>query len=559
MIFPLLATAATKVVAATTTNTIPLGAQTTDHSIFNPIAKPIADVLAAFYSVVPNYGVAIILLSIAWMIIIAPLTLKSTRSMLAMQKLQPELAKLKAEHKNDRQAFAAAQMELFKQHSVSPFGSCLPTLLPLPVFFALFRVIDGLSHHVKVNGVLYADPNFLSHHTRMYTAIVKANGHINAFGLDLSKNALSGHSSFGAAVPFYILLLIMIGTQYLQTAQMMARNPAANDNPQMKMMKYLPIFFGVICVRFPAGVILYYAMSNICRMAQQTAMYRYDPKVRTLAAREVQEVEAMTRDIDRRSGGANGTKAVKKAADTPPARNSRFRDALAQATKQATDGRAKKPGDTGTTGAKPKPGTTPPRPATAKTRNTNGSGARPAPANGSQPAKARPRNAAAGAKPAAGTKPAAGAKPAASSKPAAGSNPATAAKPPSGSRGARPANGQNGGGAATPTGNGSTAARPAADPRTPAKSTTPANGNNGAAVTGNGSDQPGSSPANGAGSMAPSNGNGNGNGNGADPAPTAASNGSKGAPAGGQKPPGATGGRTGASQPRTPPRKRRGR
>ena len=76
------------------------------------------------------------------MIIIAPLTLKSTRSMLAMQKLQPQLKKLQEQHKDDKQAFAQAQMELFREHNVSPFGSCLPMLLPLPVFFALFRVIQ---------------------------------------------------------------------------------------------------------------------------------------------------------------------------------------------------------------------------------------------------------------------------------------------------------------------------------------------------------------------------------------------------------------------------------
>jgi YidC/Oxa1 family membrane protein insertase len=389
---PLLAAAVAK--AGTVTNAcVGLSAKqkTSDHSIFSPIAKPIADVLAAFYAVIPNYGVDIILLSVAWMVIIAPLTLKSTRSMLAMQKVQPQLKKLQAEHKNDRQAFAQAQMELFKEHNVSPFGSCLPTLLPLPVFFALFRVIDGLSHKVTVTtaaGVksTCAVPSFLSSHTEMYKAIQAASGHINAFGLDLSKNALSGHSSFAAAIPFYILLLIMIGTQYLQTAQMMSRNPAANDNPQMKMMKYLPIFFGVICVRFPAGVILYYAMSNVCRMAQQTAMYRYDPKVKALVAAEVIEVEAVTRDIDRK-----GSKAAKKVADSPPARSSRFRDALAQASKQATEARDNKKG-AATPPAKAKPPAVTTRPAN-KSR-PNGSGPAPAKGVAKKPAPGRPAGAA---------------------------------------------------------------------------------------------------------------------------------------------------------------------
>ena len=96
-------------VAATTAAKKPGG------SILDPIAKPLASILAAIYSVIPNYGVAIIGLSILWMLIIAPLTLKSTRSMLAMQKLQPELKKLQEKHRDDRQAFAQAQMDLAAQ------------------------------------------------------------------------------------------------------------------------------------------------------------------------------------------------------------------------------------------------------------------------------------------------------------------------------------------------------------------------------------------------------------------------------------------------------------
>ena len=276
----------------------------TSHSILDPIAKPIADVLAFFYSLIPNYAVSILLLSIVWMLIISPLTLKTTRSMLAMQKLAPELKRLQEKHRNDRQALAQAQMDLYKEHNVSPFGSCLPTILPLPVFIALFRVIDGLSATTKVNGVSCATPHFVSHTTAMYHSIVAAGGHLNAFGLDLGKSALSSHSSVAAALPFYILLLVMMGTQYVQTAQMMSRNPAAQQNSQMAMMKYLPLLFGVICIRFPAGVVLYYAMSNVCRIVQQDLMYRFDPKVKALAIKDVQEIEASAgmKDADEASG-----------------------------------------------------------------------------------------------------------------------------------------------------------------------------------------------------------------------------------------------------------------
>ena len=74
----------------------------------------------------------------------------------------------------------------------------------------------------------------------------------------------------------------MAGTGYMQSAQMMSRNPAAAQNPQMRMMKYLPLLFVVFFIRFPAGVLLYYAMSNVCRIVQQDLMYRFDPKVKAL-------------------------------------------------------------------------------------------------------------------------------------------------------------------------------------------------------------------------------------------------------------------------------------
>ncbi len=292
--------------ASSTTSTTAATAHKAGGSILDPIAKPIAWVLAGIYSVIPNYAVAIIVLSVLWMIIIAPLTLKTTRSMLAMQQLQPELKKLQEKHKDDRQAFAQAQMELFREHNVSPFGSCLPMLLPLPIFFGLYRVITGLSHH-GANGV--SDPKYLSHGTQMYKDIYAAGGHLKAFGMDLSLNAFSPHATVWAALPYWILVLVLAGTGYLQSSQMMSRNPNASANPQMRLMKYLPLLLVVLFVRFPAGVLLYYAMSNVCRIVQQDAMYRFDPKVKALVVQEVREVEAHTHELDEEQ--ARGKKPAK--------------------------------------------------------------------------------------------------------------------------------------------------------------------------------------------------------------------------------------------------------
>ena len=340
----------------------PYPTKVSGHSIFGPIARPLAAVLAWFYSLVPNYAFAIICVSVAWAIIIAPLTLKSTRSMLAMQHLQPQMKKLQAEHKNDRQALNQAMMDLYKQEGVSPLGGCLPMLLPFPVFIALFDVINGLSYTHLVNGVRCPDPRFLSPHTAMFHDIFAANGHLNAFGLDLAKNALSSHPSFLAALPYFVLLLVMIGTQYLQSAQMYARNPNMADNPQAKMMKYLPIVFGIIFIRFPAGVILYYAASSILRILQQTLMYRFDPAVLRLANRDVRAVEQEIDDIEtgRRKrvpsagrGGATEASSKEAPAKSAGGPGARFREALARQQEAMQErGRAQqRPGGGKTTGS----------------------------------------------------------------------------------------------------------------------------------------------------------------------------------------------------------------
>ena len=129
--------------SGSTTSTTVARAHKAGGSILDPIAKPVAWVLEHIYAVIPNYGVAILVLSLMWMIIIAPLTLKSTRSMLAMQKLQPELKKLQEKHKNDRRPSPRPRWSCSGSTASARSGSCLPMLLPLPVFFALYRVIQA--------------------------------------------------------------------------------------------------------------------------------------------------------------------------------------------------------------------------------------------------------------------------------------------------------------------------------------------------------------------------------------------------------------------------------
>jgi YidC/Oxa1 family membrane protein insertase len=105
----------------------------------------LASVLAFFYDVTSSYGGSIVLLTLAVMVVVTPLTLKSTRSMIAMQRLQPELRKLQAKYKDDRQKLNEEMMAFYKEHNINPLGGCLPLLVQMPVFFVLYRVLTGMS------------------------------------------------------------------------------------------------------------------------------------------------------------------------------------------------------------------------------------------------------------------------------------------------------------------------------------------------------------------------------------------------------------------------------
>src|ERR687897_1054412 len=116
--------------------------------------------LAWFYSVVPNYAIAIAMIAVVVMLIITPLTLKSTKGMLEMQRLAPEMRRLQQQHRNDRQKLNEEMMKLYQEHKVNPMSSCLPLLAQMPVFIIMFRVLHGLTYkpsgatEVIANGVL---------------------------------------------------------------------------------------------------------------------------------------------------------------------------------------------------------------------------------------------------------------------------------------------------------------------------------------------------------------------------------------------------------------------
>src|SRR5882757_8887549 len=112
-------------------------------------------VLSWLYAIVPNYGIAIIMLTILVRLVLYPLTAKQARSMIAMQRVQPEVKKLQAKYKNDRQKLNEEMMAFYKENKINPLAGCLPLLVQLPIFFALFRVLHDSYKHIPKTSNLY--------------------------------------------------------------------------------------------------------------------------------------------------------------------------------------------------------------------------------------------------------------------------------------------------------------------------------------------------------------------------------------------------------------------
>lgn len=269
-------------------------------NVFKPLYEAMAWLIAFFYRIIPNYAFAIAMLTITVMAITAPLTIKSTKSMAAMQRLGPELKKIQQKYKGDRTRLNEEMMKLYKEHGVNPAGGCLPMLLQMPVFIVLYGVIRGLTTTViKGHGVPYyvnaagqyvytgnvlhpcttaicGSPRYISQSTLLYHNLVVSHGQMEAFGINLSQKALGPHTSFAAALPYWGLVAIAIGLQWFQMRQLNSRNPAAAQaNPQMaQMQKYFPFIFGVIYIGIAAGVNIYFIVSTLCRIGIQEAVFR---------------------------------------------------------------------------------------------------------------------------------------------------------------------------------------------------------------------------------------------------------------------------------------------
>ncbi|MEZ5281158.1 MAG: YidC/Oxa1 family membrane protein insertase [Acidimicrobiales bacterium] len=269
--------------------------------IFDPIFKGIATLLAACYSFTHNYALAIAVFTLIIMVAFTPLTLKSTRSMMAMQRLQPEIKRLQAKHKDDRQTLNTEMMALYQAEGVNPLGGCLPMLVQIPIFFILFRVLRGLTT-IGDDGLF--DPDYLDQGTELYKDLHRTDEMLS-FGIDLARHANDVvQESITKSIPFLVLVAITAVTSWYQQRQMAARRTGEIPAQQQMLMKIMPWMLPVFSFFMPAGLVVYFIVSNLYRVGQQAYIHKKMPPLDVSSAVVEVEETSTKKDKPRREDSA---------------------------------------------------------------------------------------------------------------------------------------------------------------------------------------------------------------------------------------------------------------
>ena len=285
-----------------------------------------AALLSWFYGLTDSYMVAIALIAVVVMAITTPLTLKSTKGMLEMQRLAPEMRKLQNEHRNDRTKLNEEMMKLYQEHKVNPMASCLPLVAQMPVFIIMFRILRGLTYAPRgaarpisdaVWGALerpdeVVKPGFIPRYLSLDSALYQSlfgKHEMMSWGFDLSKAAAAEITNgFVAALP-YVLLVVLLGALYFVQQRMVAARAAISPTmsvAQQKLMQYLPVFFAIFQIFFLSALVVYYIFQTLLRIAQQAyitrAFYGHDESL----GRQAQRAGEEAREEAKKNGETGG-------------------------------------------------------------------------------------------------------------------------------------------------------------------------------------------------------------------------------------------------------------
>ncbi len=253
-----------------------------------------AALLSWFYGITASYTIAIGLMAVVVIAVTTPLTIKSTKGMLEMQRLTPQLNRLQHEHRNDRLKLNEETMKLYQEHKVNPMASCVPLLAQAPVFIIMFWVLRGLTYVPRgaarpISDAVWAAfgradqvadpgfiPRFLSTDSALHESLF-AKREMMSFGLDLSKSAAQELVDGAVAAWPYLLLVIALGALYFiqqrMTAARIAISPTMSPG-QQKLLRYLPVLLAVFQVFFLAALVVYYIVQTVARIVQQTYITR---------------------------------------------------------------------------------------------------------------------------------------------------------------------------------------------------------------------------------------------------------------------------------------------
>jgi YidC/Oxa1 family membrane protein insertase len=241
-------------------------------SILNPLEKLLKWLLLLFYKLTPNYGVAIILLTLLVKILFFPLTKKGSEATLRMQSVAPKIKEIQEKYKDNRQKMNTAMAELYQKEGYNPLSGCLPMLLQLPIFFAMYNLFNN---HFDLRGAMFI-PGWIP---------------------DLSLPESIWNFPDGVRMPILgwnalrLLPFIYVGSQLLYGK--VTQTPDQQMNAQMKMMLYvMPIVFFFILYDVPSGLLVYWIFSNLLTMVQQMAINKYLAPRRAAAAAAAQAASA---------------------------------------------------------------------------------------------------------------------------------------------------------------------------------------------------------------------------------------------------------------------------
>lgn len=226
--------------------------------IFSTLVGWLADMMAwavqFFYNLTaslgfPSYGIAIIILTIVIKVLLLPFALKQIKSMKGMQEIQPKVAALQKKYKNDRAKLSIEMQKLYREHNISPLAGCLPLLIQMPFLVSIFYALQG-------------------------------------FQYDSAHASFLWLSSLASKDPTYVLPILSAVSTWALSAQTAPKNA---EGPQKMMTYFMPLFIGYISINFPSGLVIYWVVSNLFQLVQQTIVFHKDKGLRSVINNDSRE------------------------------------------------------------------------------------------------------------------------------------------------------------------------------------------------------------------------------------------------------------------------------